>query len=183
MRKLAFGPVLFLSILLLGCGAQAPEAPALPVDDLPTEPVPGDIVTDLEPAETEETPQAPEPVQPDTPEPAPEAREPEARPETRPEEPAGKAALPKLYDFWAEWCPPCREQKPIVEELKQEYAGQVDIVMVNVDEEAELAQQYEVRVIPTLVFIDAGGNEVERLTGLNTKDKLLERFRAHGFIE
>ena len=114
----------------------------------------------------------------------PAAVEPEQAGEPVETEGAAEApALPKLYDFWATWCPPCREQKPIIEEMKKEYAGVVDVIAIDVDEDGELARQYEVRVIPTLVFIDAEGNEVERLTGLSSKDKLVERFRAHGFIE
>ncbi|MFO7637922.1 MAG: thioredoxin family protein [bacterium] len=176
MRIAAVSVMLVMSVLLLGCGGQAPEQAAQPAESQAVEPVP---VEELTGTSSEET--TGEPVMTSEPEPA--------APETPPQsvasesEPAAREGLPVLYDFWATWCPPCRQQKPIIEELKEEYAGVVDIIAVDVDEQGEMAKQYDIKVIPTLVMLDAGGSEVERLTGLTQKDKLVERFRAHGFIE
>lgn len=68
----------------------------------------------------------------------------------------GGSALPVLVDFWAEWCGPCRAIAPVLEELNVELGGKLKIVKVNVDEAPELAQQFGVRSIPTLLVIKNG---------------------------
>lgn len=60
---------------------------------------------------------------------------------------------PALIDFHAKWCAPCRSLSPIIDELAQEYHGKVDIYKVNVDDEPELSSLFNIRTIPTLVFI------------------------------
>lgn len=80
---------------------------------------------------------------------------------------------PALIDFYAPWCGPCRILLPIVEELAGEYAGQVDIYKVNVDEEEELATLFGVRSVPTLVFIPMGENP-QTSQGALPKPKLKE---------
>jgi thioredoxin 1 len=92
-------------------------------------------------------------------------------------------SLPKLWDFWATWCPPCKEMKPAIEALQQEYAGRIEIRSIDVDQDKELAQKFGVEAIPTLVFLDAKGNELSRIVGLVPKDTILGRFRTHGFIQ
>ncbi len=73
-----------------------------------------------------------------------------------------------LVDFWAEWCGPCRMISPIIDELANEYSGKVKVGKVNVDEEMELAEQFGVSSIPTLVILK-DGNEVKRFVGLTQK--------------
>jgi thioredoxin 1 len=76
-----------------------------------------------------------------------------------------------LVDFWAEWCAPCRMLAPTVEKLAEVYGNQVDFAKVNVDELPELANQYGVRSIPTLVLL-RDGNVVEQLIGARPYQEL-----------
>lgn len=76
---------------------------------------------------------------------------------------------PVFVDFWAEWCGPCRSVSPVVEELSGEYGGKVDFVKVNVDENAELAQKYNVFSIPTLAIFK-NGEVVSQKVGASTKE-------------
>jgi len=79
---------------------------------------------------------------------------------------------PVLLDFWAPWCGPCRMVSPLVDQLADEHAEYV-IGKVNVDEEGELAQQFGIMSIPTLVVM-RGGEVVERVTGARSKSQILE---------
>ena len=64
--------------------------------------------------------------------------------------------VPVFVDFWAEWCGPCRMVTPVIEELAGEYAGKINFVKVNVDENNELASKYNVFSIPTLALFSKG---------------------------
>ena len=79
------------------------------------------------------------------------------------------SANPVFVDFWAEWCGPCRSVSPVVEELSSEYDGKVDFVKINVDENAELAQKYNVFSIPTLAIFK-NGEVVSQKVGASTKE-------------
>ena len=103
-----------------------------------------------------------------------------AQPQTKTE---AVTNLPKLWDFWATWCPPCKELKPTIEALAKEYEGKIEIRSIDSDQNRELAQKFNVQAIPTLVFLDAKGNELSRIVGLVPKDTILGRFKAHGFIQ
>lgn len=63
---------------------------------------------------------------------------------------------PAIVDFYATWCGPCRTLAPILEELSEEYAGEVDIYKVDIDREQELAAAFGVRSVPTLLFSPPG---------------------------
>lgn len=67
-----------------------------------------------------------------------------------------QSSIPVLVDFWAEWCGPCRMLAPSVERLAEEYAGKVKVGKVNVDEEPELARQFSVMSIPTVIVFEGG---------------------------
>src|SRR5262245_56102905 len=69
-----------------------------------------------------------------------------------------------LIDFTAKWCPPCRQMEPVIATLGKEYAGRVRMVAIDVDDEQLLAQQYNVRSMPTFVLL-RDGREVGRAIG------------------
>ncbi|GAD05471.1 thioredoxin [Porphyromonas crevioricanis] len=84
---------------------------------------------------------------------------------------------PMVIDFWATWCGPCRMVGPIIDELSTEYEGKVIIGKVDVDENPDLAQEYGVRNIPTILFIK-GGQVVNKLVGAQRKDALKQEIDA-----
>ena len=83
-----------------------------------------------------------------------------------------KSDLPVLLDFWAPWCGPCQMLGPVIEELAQELAGKAKVVKVNIEEENQLASQYQVSSIPT-VIIFANGQIKDTLVGLRMKEDYL----------
>lgn len=76
-----------------------------------------------------------------------------------------------LVDFWATWCPPCRMQGPIVEKLSEEYIDQAKVAKVDVDSNQELATQFGIQSIPTLLLFK-DGEIVNKFIGLQSKDVL-----------
>jgi len=88
-----------------------------------------------------------------------------------------KSATPVVVDFWAEWCGPCKMIAPMLEELAGEYAGKVKIGKVNTDHSQQLAVQYRINSIPTLLFFKAG-QVVDQVIGLKSKKELKVKFDA-----
>lgn len=78
---------------------------------------------------------------------------------------------PVLIDFWAAWCGPCRVIGPSIEELAEEYDGKAIVGKIDVDNEPDLAMKFNVRSIPTLLFIK-DGEVVERQVGVTSKTQL-----------
>ncbi len=83
-----------------------------------------------------------------------------------------------VIDFWAEWCGPCKMIAPSVEELANEYEGKALIGKCDVDDNNEIAVNYGIRNIPTLLFIK-NGEVVERLVGALPKAKIAEAIEKH----
>ena len=86
--------------------------------------------------------------------------------------------LPLVVDFWAEWCGPCKMISPIISQLAEEYDGRLVVGKCNVEESEELAAEYGIRNIPTLLFFK-NGQLVDKFVGAANKVKLQEKFDAN----
>ncbi len=87
-----------------------------------------------------------------------------------------KAPVPRLIDVGADKCIPCIMMAPILEELKKEYAGVLDVEFVDVWKKPGEAKKYNVRGIPTQIFYDASGKELGRHLGFISKEDILKKF-------
>jgi thioredoxin 1 len=78
-----------------------------------------------------------------------------------------------LVDFWASWCKPCKMMSPVIDEIAEELEGKIKVGKINIDEETELASQFNVQGIPNfIIFKD--GVPVENLVGIQSKEDLLQ---------
>jgi thioredoxin 1 len=89
---------------------------------------------------------------------------------------------PALYEFGAGYCASCKDMEKIMAELKTTHSDQVELRLVYVDKEKPLFDQYKIMLIPTQVFLDASGKEVDRHIGPLTKEEVLKKLKELKFI-
>ena len=93
---------------------------------------------------------------------------------------ADAPALPRLVDLGAGKCIPCKQMKPVLAELTQEYAGQFEVVFIDVWENRAAGEPYGIRLIPTQIFFAADGKELARHEGFMAKKDILAKWRELG---
>ena len=84
-----------------------------------------------------------------------------------------EANVPVLIDFWASWCGPCRMMSPVIEKIAEEMGDKLKVCKVNVDENHELAEKYEIMTIPAFIVIKNGA-EAGRTIGVQPKEDILK---------
>ncbi|MFH0795586.1 MAG: thioredoxin family protein [Candidatus Omnitrophota bacterium] len=99
----------------------------------------------------------------------------------RKSESAAQPKLPRLVDLGAGKCIPCKMMAPILAELKNEYAGALDVEVIDIYEDQSAARKYKIRLIPTQIFLDREGKEIYRHEGFMSKEDILEQWKKSGF--
>ena len=89
-----------------------------------------------------------------------------------------ESGVPVLVDFWAEWCGPCRALAPVLEQVADEWAGQIQVAKVNIDNNPQIASQYGIRSIPTLLVIK-GGEVQEQMVGAMNRSALEAKLQPY----
>lgn len=84
---------------------------------------------------------------------------------------------PLVVDFWATWCGPCRMVGPVISELAEQYDGKINVGKCDVEENEELAVEFGIRNIPTILFFK-NGQVVDKLVGAQPKAKIEEKFKS-----
>jgi len=94
--------------------------------------------------------------------------------------PSASKSLPRLVDIGAKQCIPCKMMAPVLEELKRDYAGILNVEFVDIWENPNAGQKYGIRAIPTQIFYNASGKELYRHMGFMSKEQILETFKVLG---
>lgn len=83
-----------------------------------------------------------------------------------------------VLDFYATWCGPCKAMAPAMEKMEKKYGDRIEFRKIDVDQEPELAEKYQISAIPTLVVLSAEGNILDRMSGAQTEGELDKMFGA-----
>ncbi|VGO17387.1 Thioredoxin C-2 [Pontiella desulfatans] len=103
------------------------------------------------------------------------------RPGSAREEPMAQQPLPRLLDLGAGKCVPCKTMAPILDEMKETFAGQLDVVFIDVWENEGVGGKYGIRMIPTQIFFDAEGKELFRHEGFYAREDMLAKWKELGY--
>jgi len=93
---------------------------------------------------------------------------------------AFKSGKPVLVDFGSNSCIPCRQMRPILQEIRKEHSGKAEVLVIDVYKYQNLAREHKIRMIPTLIFFDSNGKEVHRHQGFMSKKAILEQLKKMG---
>jgi thioredoxin 1 len=88
--------------------------------------------------------------------------------------------LPRLVDLGADKCIPCKMMAPILEEMKKDYAGAINVEFIDVWKNPDKAEKYKINIIPTQIFYDASGKELFRHEGFFSKEDILGKWKEFG---
>ncbi len=99
---------------------------------------------------------------------------------TQPSGSKASTGLPRLVDLGATTCVPCKMMSSVLDELSAEYKGKLSVEFIDINENSAAAQRYNIRAIPTQVFIDAAGKEFFRHEGYYPKEDILTKYKEHG---
>ena len=97
--------------------------------------------------------------------------------------PAPSQGKPALYDFGRGLCIPCKEMEKVLSDIKGEYGDQVEVRLVMLEKNEDLFKQYKIMLVPTQVFLDAEGKEVDRHMGAWSKDEVIKKLKELKFIQ
>lgn len=100
--------------------------------------------------------------------------------QTNTDEQQSSRALPRLVDLGASKCIPCKMMAPILEGLKKEYAGRLEVEFIDVWENPQMAKKYNIRIIPTQIFFDPAGDELFRHEGFFSREDILAKWKELG---
>lgn len=88
------------------------------------------------------------------------------------------SSVPVVVDFWAPWCGPCKMLGPVLEDVSKEFDGKASFVKINVDDNSQIAGQFEVASIPTVIIFKEG-KAVEQMVGFRPKNNIVELLQKH----
>ncbi len=90
---------------------------------------------------------------------------------------------PALYDFGRGMCLPCKEMEQVLAAIEKEYGNQIEVRLVMLEKNEDLFKQFKIMLVPTQVFLDASGKEVDRHIGALTKDQVVQKLKELKFIK